>query len=316
MASEPQTLKPAGRPVKAMGRGAIILLALFLAGCSDPADPAGPAAPSGEDQSARIEQADQAAQDVDVEATATTGLIRGVVVDDAIRPLAGVAVSVDGTDLVQTTGADGGFGFDGLDAGTYFLLTSRERYESMRIGVVVEAGRDDPDAVRVVMLALPGTEPFIESFSGTMFIALSITFVGGVGGQEIGEDPDRLIFSMQPNASVVQMEAEWSPTSPTGEHLRMYGSVSEDGSPLHIRATTGSSPLWLRNNGTVDNDVGNGFYFGVQALARSPTSGQAPDPEGTLVVNQQVNGFAHAFHNFLPRDDWLFVRDGEHPVPP
>src|SRR5687767_10257567 len=63
--------------------------------------------------------------ELELEATATTGVIRGIVVDEAIRPVAGAEVGTtlpDGAGARNTTSADdGAFGFDGLPPGTYFL---------------------------------------------------------------------------------------------------------------------------------------------------------------------------------------------------
>lgn len=295
-----------------MVRWGALLLVLLLAGCSQ-----SPPDDSAAQEASRIEQADEAAAKVAVEATETTGVIRGVVVDQAIRPVADVLVAIEGTGLNQTTPGTGVFGFEGLEAGTYYLTATRLRYESVRLGVVVEAAKKDPEPVRVVMAALPGTEPFIESFKATLFVAFSAPLFGSLAPSDAGlEGDDRATFSIQPNATVIQMETSWDATTPTGEHIRMYASATDAGTPMEIKSIEGGSPLALRVNGTADGDIADGFYFGVGSLARGFTSTEAPDPNGYLVLNQEFEAFAHAFHNFLPRDDWLFVRDGEHPLPP
>lgn len=297
-----------------MGRGFVVavvaLLALGLAGCTNAPESPPPAA-------SPVAQADEAAKQVEVAATDTTGIIRGVVVDEAIRPLAGVEVAVEGTGRNQTTSAAGAFGFEGLAGGTYFLTAHRPRFEAVRIGIIVEAGKKDPEPVRVVMAAIPGTEPFIEAFNAKIFIALSVPMVGTLGGDDLGTgDPDRLIFNVQPNATVIQMETKWEATLPTSQQLRMYGSASEQGSPIAIHSASGASPLVIRVNGTEEGDVADGFYFGVGSLSRGITSTEPPNPNGYLVFNQQVDGFAHAFHNFMPDEGWVFVRDGPHALPP
>ena len=33
------------------------------------------------------------------------------------------------------------------------------------------------------------------------------------------------------------------------------------------------------------------------------------------VVNQAVEIYVHVFYNFVPREDWQFGRDGDHPLP-
>lgn len=294
-----------------MVRLSLLLVAvLVLAGCTQ--TPASEPQPTSD-----IRKADEAASQVPVKATPTTGVIRGVVVDAAIRPVSGVAIVLEGTSKMQTTGEQGTFGFDDLPAGTHFLSATRPKYESMRLGVVVEAGVQNPEPVRIVMLAIPGLEPFIEAFQASLFVAFSAPAFGSLSPSDAGlEGDDRATFVMAPNATVIQAEVTWEPTTPTGAHIRMYASATEQGSPMEIKSMSGGSPLFLLLNGTADGDIADGFYFGVGSLSRALTSTAPPDPEGYLVVNQEFQGFAHAFHNFMPDEGWLFVRDGPHPIPP
>src|SRR3954471_7065827 len=69
--------------------------------------------------------------DLGLEATASTGIIRGIVVDDAIRPLANATVGLqlaDGKTQNTTSAKDGVFGFDGLAPATYFLHITKLGY--------------------------------------------------------------------------------------------------------------------------------------------------------------------------------------------
>lgn len=80
-------------------------LVVPLAGCSQGGSP---------------DEADVNLPDLGLEATATTGLIRGVVVDEAIRPIEGAKISLQAGSASQetTTTPEGAFGFDGLEPGT------------------------------------------------------------------------------------------------------------------------------------------------------------------------------------------------------
>src|SRR5688572_666453 len=112
---------------------ALALLVPLLAGCSGGEE--GPAAP--------------------LEATPTTGILRGVVVDAAIRPLAGVRITVpqpDGTERNATTPEDGGFAFDGLAPGAYVVHARRLGYLDASVSTNVTAGVAEPEAVRLQML--------------------------------------------------------------------------------------------------------------------------------------------------------------------
>src|ERR1041385_8203063 len=98
--------------------GALLLASVAFAGCAGSAR-----SPSGDPL-----------QDVHVAATATTGVIRGIVVDIAIHPVAGART------LRTNSSATGAFGFQGLPAGTYFIEAHRRGYATSRTGVDVEAG--------------------------------------------------------------------------------------------------------------------------------------------------------------------------------
>src|ERR1041385_3354718 len=100
---------------------AILLSATALAGCatkagSDPTD-------------------EKALEGLKVEATATTGVVRGIVVDTAVRPLAGVdlALRASPTKVLHTnSSATGAFGFQGLESGTYFIKASKPGYAEVQ----------------------------------------------------------------------------------------------------------------------------------------------------------------------------------------
>ena len=84
-------------------RAQLLVLALLLAGCSEPTE--------------TPDEPFDASLDDELEATAETGVIRGVVVDAAIVPVAGVTVTIDGLDQETTSNEAGAFGFDGLEPG-------------------------------------------------------------------------------------------------------------------------------------------------------------------------------------------------------
>src|SRR5688572_24479115 len=97
---------------------ALALLAPLLAGCSGGGDE-----PAGPDE---------------VQATPTTGILRGVVVDAAIRPMAGVKVSVpvpDGSVRNSTTVDDGAFAFAGLEPGAYVVRAQKLGYLDASVSV-------------------------------------------------------------------------------------------------------------------------------------------------------------------------------------
>src|SRR5687768_3515881 len=96
-----------------------LLAGAVLAGCSGGSDP-----PAAEPEDAAFEQ-------LALQATATTGVLRGVVVDEAIRPVSGATVTLSGTGTgTTTTNAEGLFGFASLAPGPYFVQVEKPGFTS------------------------------------------------------------------------------------------------------------------------------------------------------------------------------------------
>ncbi|HUR62384.1 MAG TPA: carboxypeptidase-like regulatory domain-containing protein [Candidatus Thermoplasmatota archaeon] len=91
----------------------------------------------------------QALADRDVEIQAGTGSIKGVVVDDAIRPLARVTVALGGKQASTLTDASGQFVFTALQPGVYFVAANATRYVATQSSVEVKAG--EATTVRIQM---------------------------------------------------------------------------------------------------------------------------------------------------------------------
>src|SRR5690349_15961209 len=92
---------------------ALLFAVLTLAGCSQPP--------------AKDTVDDDPTLELGLEATDTTGVLRGVVVDEAIRPVANVSIVATGSGATRmaTSNADGAFGFDGLSPGVYIVKASK-----------------------------------------------------------------------------------------------------------------------------------------------------------------------------------------------
>src|SRR5688500_16195818 len=126
---------------------AALLAVSLLAGCSSPSG----GSPSEDGPTF---------DDLGLQATSSTGVIRGVVVDDAIRPIAGAKVTLLGEapkDAVTTD--QGTFGFDGLPAATYFLKVHKVGFADAQQSADVVAGVADPPIVKVQLLADATTMP-------------------------------------------------------------------------------------------------------------------------------------------------------------
>ncbi|MGB0651905.1 MAG: carboxypeptidase-like regulatory domain-containing protein [Thermoplasmatota archaeon] len=139
-----------------------LVAALLLAGCSD--DGGAPElADTGE------------APALDVTATATTGAVRGVVVDDAIRPVADVVVTLRTPDGAQeqTTDAQGRFAFSNVIPGTHFLSAASPAHEPAQVSVQVVAGVDEPPVTKILLARLFAADPYVISIKQAGFFECS-----------------------------------------------------------------------------------------------------------------------------------------------
>jgi len=128
----------------------LLLGTAALAGCAEEAAPAR-ARPSG-------------FEDLDIQAAAGTGAITGVVVDEALRPVASATVTVTGADgnrsAPRATDAAGRFAFDGLAPGIYIVEASSPLHKAALATQEVQAGVVG-EPMRIVLPARFGQSPFV-----------------------------------------------------------------------------------------------------------------------------------------------------------
>jgi hypothetical protein len=149
---------------------ALLLSAAALAGCTGGNAPAG--GPSDASQF----------DDLDVEASSTTGVLLGVVVDEAIRPVKDAQVTVakpDGTDVEKATDEQGRFAFGNLAAGTYFVKVRHVQFLPAQTSAEVVAGVDEPPVVRVQLQRLFSQQPYAETIKFDGYIACAYSFFVG-----------------------------------------------------------------------------------------------------------------------------------------
>lgn len=156
----------------------LMSLAFVLAGCTDGGGEGKGAGGAGGDAPP-------------VEATSTTGGIRGVVVDERITPIKGALIEITGTTKNVTTGEDGLFAVSGLEAGTYFVRASHPLYASAQQSVDVVAGEENPESKRILLTRTVFSEPYFNTLTYDGFIVCSanavLPVVGGVLSEECGE---------------------------------------------------------------------------------------------------------------------------------
>lgn len=316
-----------------VGRVGVVLVlgVLSLAGCAGAADKE---AGGGDD----LQRAAQAAQDVAVQATAATGVIRGVVVDSTIKPIAGAQVSlVTGGGRNTTTNADGAFGFEGLAPGSYFLKANKTGFLPTQIAADVVAGVSDPPAVRVLLARDPTYlspyfqeqkfDGFIEcSFSVLALCSLpnSLCEIFGCGNVT----PDRYFFvmSVDPGPAFAQSEWVWSATVPTSEQIDFYmeNGPGCEGSFFNSTGPQATSPAFVTVEGEEFGALEKGSSScGVSYRAFSGSTAGLPCVEDQTLGNtcigatlhQEFTLFLHTFYGYRPPLGWRFT-EGPASAPP
>jgi hypothetical protein len=316
-----------------------LLMAVSFAGCAEAPETGAPDT--------------QDFESLQLKATDTTGLIRGVVVDEAIRPLANatVVLQIPSAPRQIQTGPDGLFGFDGLDPGTYLLRVSRFGFSDIQQTAEVVANVPQPPIVKVVLFRIPGLVAFVEAFVWDGFMECGtnnlIACAGPNAGSQIvcsvtsGNQPPvpptvptclgnltndefTIFHDITAGADHLQSELVWDSTQALGDRLALllrYGSRTQfDGGFYNgsLNRSEGSSPVYATVNATdlEDADVGitNGLVLAIFPGRTEATVGQ-PVGFGAAVA-QRWTTYTHAFHNYMPPVDWRFTADSTVPPPP
>ena len=230
-----------------------LLIFLALAGCSEA--PTGGEAPSDEPAPA---------------IKTGVGSMTGVVVDDAVRPLADANVTAAGPSgpLQAVTDADGGFRFDDLAPGVYFVEVTKKFYIAQQQALTVVEGVESPPA-KFLLTFEASQVPYATVYKYDGFYECGVYYSRvcsnvniatwivvcantGVCIGNVTTDRSLLFQSVEPGLDFLQTELSWEPTSATGEALVLLigGGTEEElkegvGLPAY-NGTQGPSPLMLR----------------------------------------------------------------------
>jgi hypothetical protein len=167
--------------------------------------------------------------DLGLQATSTTGVIRGLVVDDAIHPVANATVTIAGTQTKTTSDANGLFGFDSLEARTYFLQIAKRGYKSAQQSADVAAGVAQPPVVKVLLTADKGTLPYYEQTTHHGFIQCGFLLANfvfdasscdpkGLTGLSANDDSAPW-FAVSGKPTYYQSEMTWEPVQEFSKSL-------------------------------------------------------------------------------------------------
>jgi len=292
----------------------VLVASMALAGCAgkgnSPGDTLGASAPT-------------------LAVTATTGGIRGVVVDDAVRPIAKANVAVSPGNQSAATDASGFFTFSGLAAGTYFLKVSAPLYSSAQQSVDVVAGVADPKAVKIQLQRLISQTPYIQTlkFDGYIVCSLNTPVLlseecgEGVGvpcvappapcGRVGGQSNNHIqwnIYMDSPGVASLVLEQTWDATSDAGSELYTPIGTNWVCDPNcswdSVAEMNGPSPLYSYIGPDLVNS--SKIHQGMN-VTMFTWAGSFDNPAG-VAVNQPFTDFATISYYLPLPQGWSFVK--------
>lgn len=303
------------------------ILFLALAGCA-----------GGDGAGQTPSQADDF-DDLDVQATATTGVILGVVVDGAIRPIPEASVTLEGAaggPQTETSDEQGRFAFGDLEPGTYFLKVSALQFAPAQTSAEVVAGLEDPPVLRVQLERLFAQDPYAELIKFDGYLACSISFpvgttcvndytriVGGtIPGCEGGCLKDYNVSKTAGNIreyvtgvtggwQSIIFEATWEPSlDGTAQGLTCSISYFTRPTASHFYASDSQpNPLRIQIDVGKDGDGQNEEPTQILPEGQSDIFVFFNDGggAGSITVNQQFQSFQTNFYYYVPPEGWSFV---------
>jgi hypothetical protein len=300
---------------------AALLATLLLAGCTGGSDDPADKVPA-------------------LEVTTTTGGIRGVVVDETIKPIAEAKVTISGVMQPLTTDAAGIFSISGLEAGSYLVKASHPFYDEVQQTVDVVAGVADPPAVKLLLTRVVFENPYLQTLKYDGFVVCSTnvvtpfgallseecgevvgvdcvvpvvgcTRVGGQGNNEVQFD-----FTIGAGTKSVVIEQVWEPTSEAGTGF--YSPVSTEWSCLPVCSGNrmielqGSSPL----RGVLDEAMLADFEIVPDSTIISIFTWADPGNQASpasVLLNQPFQNFVTTFHYLPAPEGWSLVAGSPNP---
>ena len=262
------------------GPTVMLLLALSaLAGCAEQ-DP----------KQDELTLADGTTIDLGEGTSKTLGAIAGVVVDEAIRPVAGAELATsDGRNA--TSDDNGVFRLGNLEPGLYMLDVQADGFLAAHTSVEVVA--DETATLKVQLLRDVSPQPYFRTWDYDAYMQAWGT-VGQWAVEIIVPTPlCDCTYTFEPEANVtgIVLEAFWEPTTP--DPLAQNEFYWEIGSPDLDWYETGycHSPCYVLPSM-------DGYLQG------EPLTVRINGPDAGVAYQQQVQVFATTFHNGPVPDGW------------
>lgn len=269
------------------------------------------------------------------------GVLEGLVVDDAIRPLAGARVVLDGTQNL-TTGPEGLFRFEGVAIGAHVVRAALAGYADAVAQVTVTTAGDQPlvklqlltDTSGVAFAEVQKIDGYVECGTRTGSSRFAACGTGNVASfivcaqaavcqGNVSSDRYIVIKWFDRTPTFLTIEVAWTPTQDLGQNLDVWlGSATKEQlqfypeTPSVWNRTAGASPLYGTMNSTMlaDSGIGDDSWFLAQVFAGD--AGQSGPVGLGVVAQQRFEMFFTSFFGYEPPAEWRFVVAGSPPPPP
>ncbi len=220
----------------------------------------------------------------------TMGHIAGIVVDQAIRPLEGIAVRLPGLDAQGVTDRNGAFGFVDLHPGPYYITAESPGFAKAETELMVEA--DTFTRVKFILRAIPPPTPrhFTLPFEGFAEVTDQEQTGGGLMCSVCSWD----FYVEGDGFRGLIVEATMDAPSPPAVSNSFYYELQDDeGADVSRDYSTNPMRLVLR---MADTETSPRYHLGVQPLG-------FPAPE----VAKKFHIYVTQWFNEDPPQDWSFV---------
>jgi hypothetical protein len=281
-----------------MRLAALGLALLLLAGCQAKAPPAGADVPLGEGRA----------------------VLAGVVVDEAIRPLAGAVVEVSDAGLNATADEDGEFQLP-VPVGAHVVEVRHPRYAPLRQDVTVPETGLRGLALQLTLPASQAPYATVAKFDGFVVcsVGASVIFSEECGegvGTPVGrfgkQDNNRIRYDFQaesPSLKTLVVEQAWEPTSEAGKEMLVLLNTAWTcepacgGDAVGDGSMQGPSPLLLRVDeaGLAPHLEDPATVFTTYTLARNDAT------QANVLLNQPFQLFVTQFYREAAPEGWSFV---------
>lgn len=290
-------------PLSAMA----VVVALLLSGCAG----------------AKANDADADVQTTSVvqasaEALSDAGSVEGLVVDDAVNPIQGATVALEGLPQTATTDEGGTFQFTNLAPGSYKLFAAKLGFESSARAVSVVAG--ESTKVTITLTQLQVDEAYVDLIVFKLFMAcggglIVVTFTGGcqavIPNHRVVAD-----HNVTKDLETAIAELVWTATSGfSSKSLRLVMGKDETGGNLPrftypYGDAQGPSPVKLRADAKFKgiNDQEEDKPMAIRDRIWVPFS--SPDPPVViLVLEQPMTLYSSMFYGEEAAEDYSAIPD-------